>query len=257
MKKSSRIILATTALIAGIAAGSASFADTVQHTTTTISPAETTTVRKTTTATTPMGTTSHTSVTTAESVPAASVTKTVTTDPVDGTVSTTVTTDTPVTTKSSVAWESEQHTVAPDGSRTVNLMDFDLNGDKILTRAEVGQKLFKLYDTDGNNVIDNIEFERPAVLTVLPVEKTTTISYDFDGNGSIDQQDRTYQTFLDYTSLSRFDGDKDGMSPHEFTNRYFNIADINNDKVVDLDEWIGSYNATVDAKNKEDARFNK
>jgi hypothetical protein len=178
--------------------------------------------------------------------------------PATAAVETTVTTTTaPVTTtRSETHWVTEEKPVIMPGAIVYNVIDFDLNSDRLLSLNEVGEKLFKMYDTDGNNVIDNIEFERRAVLTVVPVEKNTTITYDFNGDGLADQVATTSQVFLQGTQLARFDRNGDGLSPREFSGRSFLEADINNDKAVDLSEWRGVYVTSIDIKNKEDARFN-
>lgn len=172
-------------------------------------------------------------------------------------VQTTVTTSAPVTTQSETRWVTEETPVIVPGSRVYSVVDFDLNRDSILSMNEVGEKLFRMYDTDGNNVIDNNEFERRAVLTVVPVEKNTTVTYDFDGDGLSDRVATTSQVFLQETRLARFDRNGDGLSPREFTGRSFLEADINNDKAVDLAEWRGVYVSSVDMKNKQDAQTNK
>lgn len=117
--------------------------------------------------------------------------------------------------------------------------------------------LFKLYDADSNGVIDNNEYERRAVITVMPMEKNTSVSYDFDGDGNTDVTKHTYETFTRDTLLTRYDANRDGLSPHEFMDMYFNEADVNNDRMVDLKEWQGSYITSIDKTNKEKARLNK
>lgn len=178
---------------------------------------------------------------------------------VDSTVNTSVTTTetTPLTTSTKTQWHTEEKTIVADGARIYNTVDFDINGDKILTTSEVGEKLFKMYDVDGNNIIDNNEYERKAVLTVVPVETNTVISYDFDGDGLADKSEVTSEIFLKKTQLSLFDKNGDGLSPREFTKRGFMQADVNKDKAVDLAEWKGSYNASIDVENKDKALFNK
>ena len=146
--------------------------------------------------------------------------------------------------------------VATPGTRLYTILDFDANNDLILSLDDVGVKLFDMYDTDGNDVIDNIEFDRRAVLTMAPMQQKTTVSYDFDGDGRADQVDTTMEVFQQRTGLSVFDHNGDGLSAREFTGRHFNEADINNDHAVDLKEWQGSYVAYIDAKNKEKAQFN-
>lgn len=152
---------------------------------------------------------------------------------------------------------TQEKPIVLPGTQVVNFMAYDANHDGILSMGEVGEMLFGLYDADGNQVIDNKEFERRAVLTVTPVEKTTVIKYDYNNDGIADQANYTYESFLRDTQLSRFDQNKDGLSPHEFTGREFIVADVNNDKVVDLQEWKGSYTYSIDKKNKEASQTNK
>jgi len=143
------------------------------------------------------------------------------------------------------------------GTRVVHLEDFDTNGDHILSTREIGDAIFKLYDTDGNGVIDNIEYERPAVLTVAPVEKTTTIQYDFNNDGIADKEVTTYDQFMENTQLARFDKNHDGLSAHEFTGKAFNLVDVDKSKVIEMKEWQGVYIASLDAKNRAEAALNK
>lgn len=182
--------------------------------------------------------------------------ETVTESPSGTTVKKTVTTDETVTT-GTTSWKTEEHSVPAAGARIINFIDFDLVKDGILSINEVGEMLFKLYDTDGNNVIDNIEYEHRAVITVMPMEKNTTVFYDFDGDGKTDETQHTYETFMQDTLLTRFDKNKDGLSPHEFMDMGFLKGDVNNDKVIDLKEWQGSYIPSIDKKNQEKALLNK
>lgn len=183
--------------------------------------------------------------------------KTVTETPAGTTTKQSVTTESSGTTRTETNWKTEERSIPATGSRIINFLDFDMNKDTILSINEIGEMLFKLYDTDGNNVIDNIEYDRRAVVTILPVEKNTVISYDFDGDGKADETKYTYETFMQDTLLTRFDMNRDGLSPREFTDLHFMAADVNNDKVVDLKEWQGSYIPSLDRKNKKEALFNK
>jgi hypothetical protein len=163
----------------------------------------------------------------------------------------------PMPPQGTVTWESTEKTMVPPGSRLFRLEDIDDNHDGMISRAEVGDHMFKMFDTDGNEVVDNIEYERKAVLTVVPVEKTTKITYDFDNDGKPDETKETGEDFMKATQLTRFDAKGDGLSPHDFMERDFLAADVNRDHVVDEKEWLGSYDALIDKKNKENARFNK
>lgn len=173
-------------------------------------------------------------------------------------VSTVVTTETaPVTTRSEMHVQTQEKTIAADGTRLFSISDFDINKDGVLTTTEVGEKLFGMYDFDGNGMIDNNEYEKNAVVTVTPVEKTTTITYDFNGDGVAEQQEKVYENFLHYTQLARFDGDKDGLSAREFVGRGYLEADIDGDKLISKKEWQGSYNAEIDRSNKLKGNLNK
>jgi hypothetical protein len=171
--------------------------------------------------------------------------------------STSTDTPPPMPAQGTVTWETHEKTIIPTGSRVINLPDFDDNHDGIISRTEVGAHMFKMFDTDGNEIIDNKEYERKAVLTIVPVEKTTKITYDFDNDGKADEVKETGEDFLKATQLVRFDAKGDGLSAHDFMERDFLAADVNRDHAIDVKEWQGSYNELVDKKNKENARFNK
>ncbi len=168
------------------------------------------------------------------------------------------TTDSTTTTTSAVTTNVVTEAGAvPVGTRTIHFEDFDTNGDHILSTREIGDVLFKLYDTDGNQVIDNNEFERPAVLTIAPVAKTTTVSYDFDNDGMADKQVVTQEQFMERTQLSRFDKNGNGLSPREFTGKAFNQVDVDKSKAIEMKEWQGVYISSIDAKNRAEAEVNK
>ncbi|MBI1216214.1 MAG: hypothetical protein GC185_10415 [Alphaproteobacteria bacterium] len=139
---------------------------------------------------------------------------------------------------------------AKTGERIVNFMDFDLNGDGVLSNAEVGEMLFKLFDDDGNDVIDNVEFSRKNLLTVIPAMRQTTVSYDFNNDGVPDRIDESGESFIKETQLSRFDKAHDGLSPQEFSGKTFRQMDVNGDKAIDKIEWQASYVASIAADFK-------
>jgi len=169
-----------------------------------------------------------------------------------------VNTETTTTSSSSVTTHTATEPMPVTGNaRVIHVEDFDTNGDHILSTQEIGDALFRLYDTDGNQVIDNNEYERPAVLTIAPVAKTTTVTYDFNNDGIPDKQVVTQQQFMEKTQLSRFDKNGNGLSPHEFTGKYFNQVDVDKSKVIEMKEWQGVYNEAIDKKNRAEAALNK
>lgn len=142
------------------------------------------------------------------------------------------------------------------GTRLVNFSDFDLNQDGILSTFEVGEMLFKLFDADGNEVIDNVEFERRNVMTLVPMEKETITSYDFDNDGLADRVERSYERVLEETHLSRFDNGGDGISPRDFVGKSFLAMDVNRDKAIELSEWRGAYIESIAEKNARHVNLN-
>ena len=148
----------------------------------------------------------------------------------------------------------EHHTGA---SHHIKFDEFDLSRDGILSVAEIGESLFKLYDIDGNNLIDNIEYEKRAVFNIVPTEKSTIIYYDFDGDGHADETAYTYETFSRDMQFSRFETARNGLSPHELTETHFNYADINNDRFVNQSEWRKVFIPSLHKHHSQKASFNR
>ncbi|MFN7112827.1 MAG: hypothetical protein ACK4PK_00530 [Alphaproteobacteria bacterium] len=143
------------------------------------------------------------------------------------------------------------------GTRMVNFLDFDLNGDGILSTEEVGEMLFKLFDTDGNGLIDNVEFEKRNVMTVVPMEKETTVKYDFNNDGNPDKIEREHETFMEKTQLSRFDTMGGGLSPRDFVGKSFMQMDIDRSRFIELGEWRGAYDEAINKKNRRQVFYNR
>lgn len=143
------------------------------------------------------------------------------------------------------------------GTRVVNFMDFDLNGDGTLSTSEVGDMLFKLFDTDGNGIIDNVEFEKRNVMTVVPMEKTTVVKYYFDNGNTSEVVESDHEKFMEKTQLSRFDESGEGLSPRDFVGKTFQQMDINRSRGIELREWRGAYDEAINKKNQNQRFFNR
>lgn len=141
-------------------------------------------------------------------------------------------------------------------TKKTNFSAFDLNEDGILSMKEVGTKLFYIFDTDGNEVIDNIEFDHKQVMTIIPMEKTTYTFIDFGGDGDTDVADFTYEDFFKKSGLIRFDKNMDGLSAGEFIG--YNIRELDDDDstVIELEEWKEAYEEARHAPNAEQERYN-
>jgi hypothetical protein len=143
------------------------------------------------------------------------------------------------------------------GARIVNFLDFDLNGDGILSTQEVGEMLFKLFDSDGNALIDNVEFEKRNVMTVVPMQQETVVRYDFNNDGFPDKVERAHETFMEKTQLSRFDLAGGGLSPRDFVGKSFMRMDIDRSRFIELNEWRGAYDEAINRKNRQQVFYNR
>ncbi len=187
------------------------------------------------------------------------VRETVTESPGGTIVKKTVTTEQPTTTvvKTEITTPGEEHIISGPGDHVMTFADFDLNHDGILSMNEVGKMMFKIYDIDGNGVIDNNEYERHTIVTLTPTEKTTITSYRVDDEGNADETKYTRESFMQDSRLSRFGSVKQGLSAHEFIGQDFMAVDVNRDHAIDLKEWQGTYIASIGRKNKINAETNK
>lgn len=139
----------------------------------------------------------------------------------------------------------------------VNFSAMDLNHDGILSRSEVGRKLFYIFDTDGNEVIDNIEFDKSKVLTVIPLEKQELTMVDFDDDGTPDVTKYSSEDFAKFSMLNRFDKDNDGLSAAEFIGIPFLKLDSDRSKVIEIAEWRDAYIKSVSPLSAKQYRYNK
>lgn len=165
-------------------------------------------------------------------------------------MSTTVNAET-VTTKTVVS-QKEMSNV-----KEINFSAFDVNNDGILSMAEVGEKLFYLFDTDGNEVIDNIEYNNKNVMTIIPMEKQTFTFVDYNNDGIADDKTYTYETFIQQSRLMRFDKNMDGLSPEEFIGDSFLKLDDDKSKAIELEEWKEGYLVSVRPPVAEQERYSQ
>lgn len=139
----------------------------------------------------------------------------------------------------------------------VDFRQFDSNRDNVLTMEEVGEKLFYTFDKDGNQLIDNIEFSRPMVLTFAPMERVTTQFVDYNGDGLADKTATSQERFMQQTGLSRFNPDGTGLAADEFIGVAFKKADRDGSGQIDVREWQQVYIASLrQLPQNESFRYN-
>lgn len=142
------------------------------------------------------------------------------------------------------------------GTNALDFTSLDLNKDGILSRKEVGQKLFYVFDTDGNGVLDNIEFERNAIITLVPIEEIQLTMIDLDDDGKADVTNVTSEQFWANSMLARFDKDEDGVSPQDFIGQTVYKTDTDNSGVVEFKEWKEVYDKSRSPLNAKQWRYN-
>lgn len=132
-----------------------------------------------------------------------------------------------------------------EGVNEIDFSTFDTNKDGKYSKAEVGEKLFYVFDSDGNHLIDNIEWNNRNMYTITPMEKETYEFVDLDADGDIDLSTMTYDTFYKESGLIRFDKNKNGLSASEFINVGLEKLDSDDNKMIDLEEWKNAYIAST------------
>lgn len=131
------------------------------------------------------------------------------------------------------------------GVQEINFSVFDLNQDGVYTKPEVGTQLFYVFDRDGNEVIDNREWEERSLYTIRPMIKETYRFVDKDEDGLTDEATYDFDTFYEASGLIRFDNNKNGLSPEEFIGVGYQKLDDNDNNVIEIEEWEKAYIAAI------------
>lgn len=134
----------------------------------------------------------------------------------------------------------ETTTIAP-GTAVLNVAELDVNSSGTISADEIGERLFYIYDQDGNEIIDNVEFDSELKVNVVPVERETITMVDLDNDGIAEESSYTMETFMRETRLAMFDSNADGLSAQEFIGHGFLNLDSNDDMAIDLKEWKSAY----------------
>lgn len=143
------------------------------------------------------------------------------------------------------------------GVHKIDFMSFDANHDGRLSMREVGDVLFDAFDSDKNGAIDNIEYDRNNVYTVIPMEATTLTFVDFDDDGYSDASTISKEDFLKRSNLMRFDKDMDGLSPRDFMGSEVKAMDLNHNNLIEKDEWQRQYALNVKPESSIGKLYNR
>lgn len=138
----------------------------------------------------------------------------------------------------------------------VNFDQFDLNNDGVLERDEIGETLFRMFDKDGNEVIDNIEMKTPNIIVFSDMAKTKTETVKYRDPSRPTKQTVSHEDFMQASKLARFDKDKDGLSPLDFLEKSFYQVNVKDDGVIDLYEWKRAYASYVRPAHLEQYNYN-
>ncbi|MGN7438381.1 MAG: hypothetical protein ACTHOO_07025 [Alcanivorax sp.] len=138
----------------------------------------------------------------------------------------------------------------------VNFSAFDLNNDGDFTKQEIGERLFKSFDRDGNQMIDNIEWDHKTVMTIIPMEVKTLTYIDSDDDGKNEDIQYDYETFVEISGLSKFDKNMNGLSAKEFIEKGYQALDTDDDNLISLKEWKAAYELSDKPANADQDRYN-
>lgn len=142
------------------------------------------------------------------------------------------------------------------GVKKFDLASFDDNHDGVITVEEAGDHLFHLFDLDSNGVLDNHEFYKKTIITVMPLKEQTVTFRDSNGDGQVESKTYSQSTFLEHSGLAAFAGNKDGMSAADFVHKSFLQMDTNHDHVIDAAEWRAAYVESHIPKANQQFRYN-
>lgn len=135
-------------------------------------------------------------------------------------------------------------------------LTYDVNGDGKVSMEEVADRLFYQLDVDGNEVLDNIEWDKPHVIAGIPFETVTVTKVDVDGDGVVEAEAVNVDVFMEQTGLEKFDNDGNGLSAHEFTGKSVLEMDTDGSGVIEKKEWESAYLKAHTHLNANNAIYN-
>jgi Ca2+-binding EF-hand superfamily protein len=140
-------------------------------------------------------------------------------------------------------WEGEDGEIERDGfHKALVAMEahrrWDIDGDGTIQADEFSRSVFRLWDTDESNDIDDGEWSAAHRTWYQPGQRHGMFDdWDDDGDGYLSRTETTRG--IRRTNLfGHWDDDgSNGLDREEFTDHAFNVWDENDNEYVDQEEW--------------------
>lgn len=131
-------------------------------------------------------------------------------------------------------------TITPD-TRVIDFSLLDHNRDGVISRREIGDQLFSIYDADHNNILDNNEYQQIRSVSIRPTEQRFSRSIDLDDDGRADVTEYTYDAVANKTKLYHYQRETNGLSASQLLESPFTDIDTDRNATIARDEWYDAY----------------
>ncbi len=138
----------------------------------------------------------------------------------------------------------------------VDFKEFDTNKDGQYSMQEVGEKLFTVFDQNNDTYVDNLEWDEKNMMTIIPMEAEVIQYIDTDNDKVAEATTYSYTEFYKRSGLMKFDDNKDGLSAEEFIGEGFEALDIDENKMIDMEEWKKAYVKSEKYPNANQKQYN-
>lgn len=139
----------------------------------------------------------------------------------------------------------------------IDFTEFDVNKDGVYEKSEVGEKLFTIFDRDGNEVIDNREMKKIGLKVHSKMKKRRIETVEYHSDGKEQKKTISEEDFIRESKLIKFDQDEDGLSPLDFLGMTFYRVDVNDDGVIGMYEWQRAYAESIRPLHEERFNYNQ
>lgn len=131
------------------------------------------------------------------------------------------------------------------GSSVIDFSLLDHNRDGVISRREIGDQLFSIYDADHNDYLDNTEYRNIRTVTIRQPEQRFVRSIDLDDDGYADVTEYTYDNVANRTRLYHYQRETNGLSADQLLESPFDDIDVDDNASIARDEWYNAYMAQI------------